>query len=34
MAAAFMEQENSKSPKPLPEVFIAELDRFSTVHRT
>jgi hypothetical protein len=34
MAAAFMEQENSKSPKTLPEIFIAEFCRISTVHHT
>ena len=26
---AFIGQENSKSPKPLPEVFLAEFDRLS-----
>jgi hypothetical protein len=26
---AFIGQENSKSPRPLPEVFLAEFDRFS-----
>jgi hypothetical protein len=29
-----MEQENSKSPKPLPEVFLVEFDRLSIIrHR-
>jgi hypothetical protein len=26
---AFMEQENTKSPKPLPEIFLAEFGRLS-----
>ena len=30
-AVAFMEQENSKSPKPLPEVFLAESGRLSII---